>query len=51
MVSVMWRREGKKVKLNVEIPPDTMAQIFIPGEEKAVTVSGGKQSFEGDFSL
>ncbi len=48
-VSVKWTREGEKVKLDVEIPPDTMAQVYVPGKENAVTVGSGKHAFIGEF--
>ena len=48
-VSVKWTREGEKVKLDVEIPPDTMALVYVPGKENAVAVGGGKHSFKGEF--
>jgi alpha-L-rhamnosidase len=49
LISVEWKRDGSKVVLDVEIPPDTMAEIFVPGKEKAVKVDGGKHSFKGEW--
>jgi alpha-L-rhamnosidase len=46
-VAVQWNRTGSSVELHVEIPPDTLAEIFVPGADKPVEVTGGKHSFQG----
>lgn len=46
-ISVEWAREGADVKLNVVVPPDTSATIYVPGASKPVDVGGGNYKFEG----
>jgi alpha-L-rhamnosidase len=49
LISVEWQRDEAKVVLDVEIPADTVAQVFVPGREKAVEVTGGKHRFTGSM--
>jgi len=49
LIAVEWRRDGAEVDLVVEIPGDTVAKVFVPGREKAVSVNGGTHRFKGSM--
>lgn len=48
-IAVSWKRDGKNVKLDVEIPEGTTAEIYVPGKDKAEKVGGGKYSYKGSM--
>lgn len=46
--SVSWRREGGALVADVVVPPNTTAEVRLPGAE-AVVVGSGEHRFEGEF--
>ncbi len=40
--SSRWQNDGKTLTLNVEIPPNTTATIFVPASESSTITEGGK---------
>jgi hypothetical protein len=44
-VSVEWEREGTSFKLQVNIPVNCTADVYLPGETEAKTVKSGKYLF------
>lgn len=44
-VTVEWRLDGKNFVLNVSIPENSSADIFLPEKETAILVKGGKYNF------
>jgi alpha-L-rhamnosidase len=49
LIAVEWKRDGAEVELVVAVPADTLAQVFVPGREKAVSVNGGTHRFKGSM--
>lgn len=47
--SVDWKVEGGKLKVDVVVPPNTTAEIVLPGLEE--TVGSGKRRFEVDYEM
>jgi alpha-L-rhamnosidase len=44
-IACQWRREGKGLTVNVTIPANTTAEVYVPaGAEQSVTESGGPAS-------
>jgi len=41
-----WKRVEGAVLLEVEIPPNTTAKIYVPGQRNPVKVGSGNYSFE-----
>jgi alpha-L-rhamnosidase len=46
-IAVAWQRDGSDVKLNVTIPPNTTATVFVPGKAEPVDVVAGTHRFRG----
>lgn len=44
-IAVAWLRDGEKVTLNVTIPVNTKATIYVPGNSTPVKVGSGKYEF------
>jgi len=44
-VSVDWEREGKNFKMQVNVPVNCTAEVYLPGETEAKTVKSGKYLF------
>ncbi|MDR3118215.1 MAG: glycoside hydrolase family 78 protein [Mediterranea sp.] len=44
-VSVEWRRKGESLELEVTIPPNATATVYLPGSEEGKVVGSGKHSF------
>lgn len=42
-ISSHWRREGKRVTLDIIIPPNSTATVFLPGCDPQTVTSGGHQ--------
>jgi len=49
-IAVEWKREGSKVFLDVEIPPNTTAAIYVPGRRSVERVPSGRYTFEGTYT-
>lgn len=45
-ISVNWKKEGSVFRLNVEIPVNCRAKVYLPGEEQAREVGSGIYYFE-----
>ncbi|OVE74180.1 hypothetical protein BVX94_01350 [bacterium B17] len=42
-----WKREGDKIIMNIKIPANTTATVYVPGEKKPRQVESGEHTFEG----
>jgi alpha-L-rhamnosidase len=42
-IATSWRRDGNKVTLEVTIPPNTTATVFVPGKPSAEVGPGSHQ--------
>ena len=49
-ISVNWRIENKRFMLDVSVPYNTTAEVYLPGEKVPKTVKGGKYSFEKNIN-
>lgn len=49
-ISVNWRIENKRFILDVSVPYNTTAEVYLPGEKVPKTVKGGKYSFEKNIN-
>jgi len=50
-IAVEWKREGSKVLMDVEIPPNTTAAIYVPGRKNVERVQSGRYTlFEGAYT-
>jgi hypothetical protein len=47
-VSVAWRREGPRFTLDVDLPPNTSAEVRLPGARLATVTEGGRALAEGN---
>ena len=47
-VSSSWKKENGNVTLEVTIPPNTTASVYVPGKTEAVEVGAGTYRFEAD---
>lgn len=45
-IAVNWEKSNEKFLLNVEIPVNCSAKIYLPGESNPVTVLSGRHQFE-----
>jgi len=43
-----WKREGKKLTMEVTIPPNTTATIFVPAKDAASVTESGKPVGEAE---
>jgi alpha-L-rhamnosidase len=43
-----WRREGDRLTIDVTIPPNTTATVWVPGRSAPVEVGSGTYRFHGD---
>ena len=41
-VASSWRREGERFQLNVSIPANTTATVYLPARDMAQVAEGGK---------
>jgi len=41
-----WKREGEKLTMDVTIPPNTTATIFVPAKDAASVTESGKPAGE-----
>ena len=48
-ISTSWRSSGENFSLEVEVPPNTEAEVFLPGGESKV-VGSGKYEFESSMA-
>ena len=48
-ISVNWKREGNKFTLNVVVPTNCTADVYLPNEKEFKTVKSGKYTFEKDL--
>ncbi len=46
-----WKISGSKLKLDVEIPANTKATIYVPGRSRTVDVGSGVYSFASNYFL
>lgn len=44
-VAVAWEREGEHFTLDVELPANCRAEVFLPGDEEPRTVTSGHHTF------
>jgi homoserine trans-succinylase len=44
-IAVHWKKEQGRFTLNVSIPANCTAKIYLPGEEKEITVGSGNHRF------
>jgi alpha-L-rhamnosidase len=46
-MSVAWRWDGTNFSLDVELPPNTSAEVWMPGRDarKAFVIDSGRHSF------
>jgi alpha-L-rhamnosidase len=49
-VESAWRIEGSRFSLNVEVPPNTAALVWLPGREEAIEVGSGRHTWECAFT-
>ena len=47
-VSVAWRRDGERFALEVELPPNTSAEVRLPGARLAGVTEGGQPLADGN---
>ena len=48
-IAVDWKRDGQKVALNVVIPSNVKATIFVPGKGEPVEVGSGSYKFNSQM--
>jgi len=48
-ISVDWKRKGKKVSLNVSMPTNTKAVIYVPGKDVPVKVGSGDYTYKSEI--
>ena len=46
-IIVNWKRDGKKVQLEVTVPPNVKAKIYVPGKKQPVSVGSGTYKYQG----
>lgn len=49
-ILVHWEKRDQNFRLNVEIPVNCSAQIYLPGDETPITVKSGRYSFEKNLN-
>ena len=42
-----WKREGDTIIMNIKVPANTTATVYVPGEKKPRQVGSGEHTFEG----
>jgi hypothetical protein len=47
-VSVAWRSEGKRFTVDVDLPPNTSAEVWLPGARLATVTESGQPLAEGN---
>ncbi len=47
-IASKWVRRGGGIDLEVTIPPNTSATIYVPGKSAGTTVGSGTYSFHGE---
>jgi hypothetical protein len=45
-ISSNWKREGQKLAMNITIPPNTTATVYVPAKDAAVVTESGKPASE-----
>ncbi len=48
-ITVNWRIENKRFIMDVSVPYNTTAEVYLPGEKVPKTVKGGKYSFSTEI--
>jgi len=51
LACVEWEVKDEVFKMNVTIPPNTTAEVFLPGSDTCQTVGSGQHSFEQQFKM
>jgi alpha-L-rhamnosidase len=46
-IGVEWKREGGSIRLTAAVPPNTTAEVHVPGATEAVTVGSGSHEWIG----
>lgn len=48
-IASSWKRNGKRLHLEVEIPANTTATVRLPGKSEAFEVGSGRHAFDADL--
>jgi len=43
-----WKREGEKLSMNVTVPPNSTATVFVPAKDAASVTESGKPAGEAE---
>jgi alpha-L-rhamnosidase len=46
LIATQWEVKNKKFVLQVTIPPNTMASVYLPGQKKVTKIGSGKYTFQ-----
>jgi alpha-L-rhamnosidase len=50
MIRVSWKIEAATFVMDVEVPPNAMAEVRLPGSSEVVTVGSGSRRFEAEYT-